>query len=114
MMKFMRRPDLDCQTRVHIVMLAWLHQGVYGKMTQIAQYYQISRTFLYQLIFMANLQLEILFSDEKLLFQKDYRHFEHLLLLLRLEGNCSLLSIASILNALQYHPNSVGYLSQFF
>jgi len=83
-------------------------------MTQIAQYYQISRTFLYQLIFMANLQLEILFSDEKLLFQKDYRHFEHLLLLLRLEGNCSLLSIASILNALQYHPHSVGYLSQFF
>src|SRR5712691_6850200 len=47
-MKFMRRPDLDCQTRVHIVMLAWLHQGVYGKMTQIAHSYQISRTFLYQ------------------------------------------------------------------
>ena len=37
-----------------------------------------------------------------------------MLLLLRLEGNCSLLSIASILKALEYHPNSVGYLSQFF
>ena len=113
-MKFTRRPDLAPHTRIEIVRLAWRSQGVYGKMTQIAQYYQISRTFLYQLIFMANLQLEMLFSDEKLLFQKDYRHFEHLLLLLRLEGNCSLLSIASILNALQYHPNSVGYLSQFF
>jgi len=110
----MRRPDLHCQTRIHIVMLAWLHQGVYGKMTQIAQSYQISRTFLYQLLFVANLQLEVLFSDEKLLFQKDHQHFEHLLLLLRLEGNCSLLSISSILKALQYHPNSVGYLSQFF
>src|SRR4029450_10716770 len=33
---------------------------------------------------------------------------------LRLEGKCSLLSIASIVNALEYHPNSVGYLSQFF
>ena len=63
---------------------------------------------------MANLQLEMLFSDEKLLFQKDHRHFAHLLLLLRLEGNCSLLSISSILKALEYHPNAVGSLSQFF
>lgn len=113
-MKFTRRPDLDPQARIHIVMLAWLNQGVYGKMTEIAQAFQISRTFLYQLIFMANLPLEILCSDEKLLFQKDHRHLEQLLLLLRLEGNCSLLSISSILKALDHHPNSVGYLSQFF
>jgi hypothetical protein len=113
-MKFTRRPDLDAQTRIHIVMLAWLYQGFYGKMTQIAQSYQISRTFLYQLLCIANLQLETLFSDAKRLFQKDHRHVEQLILLLRLEGNCSLLSISSILKALQYHPNSVGYLSQFF
>ena len=113
-MKFTRRSDLDPQTRIHIVMLAWLHQGVYGKMTEIANTYLISRTFLYQLVLAAHLQLEILFSDEKLLFQKDHQHFEQLLLLLRLEGNCSLLSISSILKALQYRPNSVGYLSEFF
>jgi hypothetical protein len=113
-MKFIRRPDLDPQTRIHIVMLAWLHQGLYGKMTEIANSYRISRTFLYQLLLMATLQLETLFSDEKLLFQKDHHHLESLLLWLRLEGNCSLLSIASILKALEYHPNSVGYLSQFF
>jgi len=95
-------------------MLAWLHRGVYGKMTAIAKSYRISRTFLYHLLFMANLQLETLFSEEKLLFQKDHHHVEQLLLLLRLEGNCSLLRIASILKALEYHPNSVGYLSQFF
>jgi hypothetical protein len=34
-MKFVKRPDLDSQTRIHIVMLAWLHQGVYGKMTEL-------------------------------------------------------------------------------
>ena len=113
-MKFTRRPDLAPQTRIHIVMLAWLHQGVYGKMTQIAHYYRISRTFLYQLLLAANLQLEVLFSAEKLLFHKDHQHFEHLLLLLRLEGKCSLLSISSILKALHYHPDSLGYLSQFF
>ncbi len=113
-MKFTRRPDLAPQTRIHIVMLAWRHQGVYGKMTQIAKSYQISRTFLYQLLFVANLKLETLFSDEKYLFQKDHQHLEQLLLLLRLEGKCSLLSLASILKALEYRPNSVGYLSQFF
>jgi hypothetical protein len=113
-MKFMRRPDLDPQTRIQIVIQAWLNQGVYGQMTHIAKYYQISRTFLYQLLLAANLQLEVLFSDDQLLFQKDHRHLEQLLLLLRLEGQCSLLRIASIVKALEYYPNSVGYLSQFF
>ena len=113
-MKFTRRPDLDPQTRIEMVKLAWLYQGVYGKMTEIAQSYQISRTFLYQLLLMAHLQLETLFSDEKLLWQTDHRHVGHLLLLLRLEGHCSLLSMSSILKALDYHPNSLGYLSQFF
>ena len=95
-------------------MTAWLPQGVYGKMTHIAKFYQISRTLLSQLLFMANLQLETLLSDAKLLFQTDHGHLEQLLVLLRLEGKCSLLSIASILQALEYHPHSVGYLSQFF
>jgi hypothetical protein len=58
--------------------------------------------------------LEVLFSDAKLLFHKDPQHFEHLLLLWRLEGNGSLLSISAILQALHYHPHSVGSLSQFF
>ena len=49
-----------------MVMLAWLNQGVYGKMTQIATYDQISRTFLYQLLLVANLHLEILLSDDQL------------------------------------------------
>src|SRR5262249_5522702 len=75
---------------------------------------QISRTFLYQLLLAATLQLEVLFSDEKRLFQKDHLHLDQLLLLLRLEGNCSLLSISAILKALDHHPHSVGYLSQFF
>ena len=73
-MKCMRRPDVDPQTRIQMVMTAWLHQGVYGKMTQIAPYDQISRTFLSQLLFVANLHLETLFRDEKLVCQKDHRH----------------------------------------
>jgi hypothetical protein len=64
-----------------MVMLAWLKQGVYGKMTQIATYYQISRTFLYHLLFVANLHLEILLRDDKPPLQQDQRHVEQLSLL---------------------------------
>ena len=45
-------------------MLAWLNQGVYGQMTQIAKAYRISRTMLYQLLLAATVQLDVLFSDQ--------------------------------------------------
>ncbi len=112
-MKFVRRPDLDTQTRIHIVMVAWPYKGVYGKMTQIAKEYEISREFLYNLKSLADLHLEMLFSAGKPLAQEDFRHLEQLVLLLRLEGKCSIPSISSILQALGHRPNSVGYFSQF-
>jgi len=62
-MKFIRRPDLDPHTRIEIVKNVWIHQGIYGKMTQLAQEYDISRTFLYQLSWAARDHLEDLFSD---------------------------------------------------
>ena len=49
-MKFIRRQALTPHTRINMVRLAWLNQGIYGKMTQIAQDYHISSTFLSQLI----------------------------------------------------------------
>src|SRR6266568_4499484 len=113
-MKFIRRHDLTPHTRIEMVRLAWLNQGIYGKMTQIAQEYQISRTWLYQLIWAANLQLETLFGDQKLHAQESPILFEPFILLLRLEGKCSLPSLASILKYFQYQPNSVGYLSECF
>jgi hypothetical protein len=94
-------------------MLAWLNQGVYGKMTPIAHAYDISRTFLYQLLFVANLELEMLFSDAKRCLQHDQRYVDQLILLLRLEGKCSIPSLSAILKALEYQPNSVGYLSEW-
>ena len=48
-MQFIRRPDLDPQTRIDIVKDVWTHQGIYGKMSELARAYRISRTFLYQL-----------------------------------------------------------------
>jgi len=113
-MKFIRRSDLEPQTRIDIVRLAWQGQGIYGKMTQLAQEYHISRTFLYQMTWAAHRQLEILFSDSKDLVQAPQPLLEPLMLLLRLEGTCSIPSLSSILTYFQYQPNSVGYLSECF
>jgi len=62
----------------------------------------------------ANLHLEGLFRDEKCLLQQDQHRFHQLILLWRLEGTCSIPSIATLLKTLQYQPHSVGYLSNFF
>ena len=113
-MKFIRRQDLTPHTRIDIVRLAWLNQGIYGKMTQIAQDYHISRTWLYQLIWAATLQLETLFSAQKPCVEPPLPLLDPFILLLRLEGKCSIPSISSILKYCQYQPNSVGYLSECF
>jgi hypothetical protein len=113
-MKFIRRQDLTPHTRIDIVRLAWLNQGIYGKMTQIAQDYHISRTWLYQLIWAATLQLETLFSAQKPCVEPPLPLLDPFILLLRLEGKCSLPSISSILTYCPYQPNSVGYLSECF
>jgi hypothetical protein len=113
-MQFIRRHDFTPHTRIEMVRLAWLNQGISGKMTHIAQDYHISRTLLYQLIWAANLQWETLFSAQQPHIQAPQSLLEPLLLLLRLEGKCSIPSMSSILKYFQYQPNSVGYLSECF
>jgi hypothetical protein len=112
-MKFTRRPDLDPHTRIEIVKHVWTNQGIYGKMIQIAQEYDISRTFLYQLSWAARHHLEDLFSDPQHLADPPELLLEPWILLLRLEGNCSIPSLSSIFKHFDYQPNSVGYLSEF-
>ena len=112
-MKFTRRHDLDPQTRIEIVKDVWINQGIYGKMTQIAQDYHISRTFLYQLSWAAKHHLEELFSDPQYLIEPSDFLLESWILVLRLEGQGSIPSISSIFKHFDYQPSSVGYLSQY-
>ena len=112
-MKFIRRHDLDPQSRIDIVKHVWINQGIYGKMSQIAQEYHISRTFLYQLSWAATHHLEDLFSDPQHLVEPPDLLLEPWILLLRLEGKCSIPSISSIFKYFDYQPGSVGSLSEF-
>jgi len=116
-MKFVRRPDLTLEKRIHIVMLALCYQGTYGAMSQLANQHHISRTFLYQLMNQAILSLSLCFSEARPL-ENDASHrdrdWHELILLLRLEGKCSISSITEILNHRGISPACHGTLSERF
>jgi hypothetical protein len=80
-------------------------------MTQIAQEYHISRTFLYQLSWAARYHLEDLFSDPQPLVEPPDFLLEPWILWLRLAGQGSMPSMSSIFKHFDYQPNSVGSLS---
>jgi hypothetical protein len=110
-MKFMRRPDLDTVTRVHIAAQAFLSLGVYGELTRIANAYRVSRLFVYKLLWQLQLLYELEACDpgapEAMRTEVD-RH----ILLLRLEGHCALERMSQILRQLGLPFASVGYISQ--
>lgn len=110
-MKFLRRPDLDTVTRVHIAAQAWLSRGVYGEITRIAQAYRVSRLFVYKLVWQLRLLYELaecgVSGPEAIRTEVD-RH----ILLLRLEGHCALERMSKILKQLGLPFASVGYISQ--
>jgi len=110
-MKFLRRPDLDTVTRVHIAAQAFLSLGVYGEITRIAQAYRVSRLFVYKLVWQLRLLYELAEADlrtpEAIRTEVD-RH----ILLLRLEGHCALERMSQILRQLGLPFASVGYISQ--
>ena len=110
-MKFMRRPDLSKVLRVEIAVQAFLGLGVYGEITRIANCYQVSRQFVYSLLWQLRLLFELEVSAAVVpaaLTKEVDRH----ILLLRMEGHCALESIAQIIAQLGLPYTSVGYISQ--
>ena len=110
-MKFMRRPDLDHLTRVEIAVQAFLGMGVYGEITRIAQAYQVSRLFVYKLVWQL-LTVYALQVREPSSAQAIRKEVDRHILLLRLEGHGALESISQIIKQLGLPNASVGYISQ--
>ncbi len=96
-MKFIRRKDLDAQTRIQIVILALLNHGTYGAMSRLALNADISRTFLYQMVGTALFYLTMLFSIENSEISSDDM-LTHFIVDRSLEGKCSISSISEILD----------------
>jgi hypothetical protein len=110
-MKFMRRPDIDPVARVHIAVQAFLGLGVYGEIPRIANGYRVSRRFVYKLVW----QLLTLYTLEVRAassVQAIRKAVDRPMLLLRLEGHCSLERISQIIGQLGWPFSSVGYISQ--
>ena len=110
-MKFMRRPDLDNLIRVEIAVQAFLGMGVYGEITRIAQSYQVSRLFVYKLVWQL-LTVYALRVCDPASAQAIRKEVDRHILLLRLEGHCSLERISQIIKQLGLPNASVGYISQ--
>src|SRR5437899_1083103 len=110
-MKFMRRPDIDTVARVTIAVQAFLGLGVYVEITRIARFYQVSRLFVYKLLWQL-LALYTLEICDPLSAQAMRKEVDRYILLLRLEGHCSLEAISQILKQLGLPFSSIGYISQ--
>jgi len=98
-MKFMRRPDIDTVTRIHIATQAFLNLGVYGEITRLATCYRVSRLFVYTLLWKLMLlyELEMGRPESPEVMRKEVdRH----ILLLRFEGHCALERMSQILTQL--------------
>lgn len=117
-LKYTRRKDLSPELRMSIANMA-LCCGKYGDITKLAQRYNVSRTFIYDLRNKLLMCSWIIFGsgeankqdrekkgiDEKLLLLQE-------ILVLRLEGKCSIISISLLLKRKGLKGSSIGYISQ--
>lgn len=108
-MKFIRRPDLDNVARLKIAMQAVEGLRVYGEITRIAKCYRVSRLFVYKLLWQLLTLFELEVCSPPLTVAKQKEIDRHLLLL-RLEGHCSIESISQIVKQLGLPFSSVGHI----
>jgi hypothetical protein len=115
-MKFQRRKDLTLEIRLLVACIALLDNR-WGTITLLAKKYAISRTFVYMLQSQLNEAIGNRFSVEDVPSKKEItveskmKSLEYALLF-RLEGKCSIPSIADMLKKLGLKNNSVGTISQ--
>ena len=114
-MKFIRRSDLTVDVRINMALEGLANFGTYGYITQMAETYKVSRTFIYYLLYrtVGALYAQLnssLYPNSKTAVIKNMVDKE--ILLHRLEGNSSIERIANILEYHNIRPDSVGYISR--
>ncbi len=110
--KFVRRPDLPPEIRLHIAYKALF--GTWGVITNLAEEFGISRTFIYMMMNDLMEITETIFSLCKTVWNGSVKKRAVICILcLRLEGRCSIRCISQILRRfgiLKY--TSVGWISE--
>ncbi|KJU84497.1 hypothetical protein MBAV_003309, partial [Candidatus Magnetobacterium bavaricum] len=109
-MTYMKRKDLTPEIRIRILLQAMMMKGTYGAITNLSKAYKVSRTFTYQLLLTSELLLHLYLikpSTTKINIELDKK-----ILLLRLEGKCSIQSTMNILKEFGFGNFSEGYISE--
>ena len=111
-MKFRRREDLSKEVRSKISLEGFQRKGEYGAMIKISREYQISRTFLYQLVSIFEQVLWTSFGFIEQTKRSTRQCTIQMIFLLRLSGRSSLQGISEILRQTGSKNSSVGYISE--
>jgi len=109
-MKYQRRPDISSVMRIQIAVQAFIGMGKYGEITRLAKRYNVCRLFIYQLLWEMKDLFEI--EPKKINSQYEQKQIDREIIMLRMEGKCSLEAISEILKDRGVKTNSVGYISQ--
>jgi hypothetical protein len=114
--KFIRRSDLTASIRLSIAVTAFMAKvnGSWGKISELAWQYTISRTFVYLLLYKLERTSVIIFGDNRSKAAViDHRLPYSYMLSLRMEGRCSIEAISSIMKRFGKKNSSVGSISEF-
>lgn len=114
--KFIRRTDLTESIRASIAVRAYLAKETseWGIITFLAQEYNISRSFIYDMLFDLTSVCSILFNKEQTQMMSISRQMAlEMILSLRLEGKCSIETISVIMKRFESPCSAVGFISEY-
>jgi len=113
--KFFRRPELTLEDRSNIAVQAFSSQqnNTWGMVSQIAKDYQISRTFVYDLLNLLKHGMEQLFAPEQRSDTDIRSKVEERILSSRFEGRSSIAAISTMLERDSLPYSSLGYISEY-
>lgn len=112
--KFIRRTDLTSSIRLYIAFTALMAQqlNLWGVITELAREFYISRVFVYTLASTLEQNSVIMFGDRGTGQVTEEKVSLQYILSLRLEGQCSIGAISSIMKRFEIENSSTGYISQ--
>ena len=111
-MKYYRRKEIDSTQRLGMAITAYLLIGCYGAMTDLAEHWNVSRLFIYRLIWKLGDIFSCQESHIENNIQQEKRLIDRYILACRLQGKSSLADISSILQIFDLRYDSIGYISQ--
>lgn len=114
--KFFRRPDLTIFDRLQIVYEAYCAKifGLWGTISSLSRYYNISRTFIYDTLAVFEEVVELALGPSVQPADTDNKkEAVEIMASLRLEGKCGIGSIVTIMNRLGHRFSSQGTVSTY-